>query len=626
MRLHGKGERSLTSFQATKATSPVALFGSNVNLIPGHSTVQASRSFYGSKFFSQAIPPVEPEAPLVQSMDETGGSLYERMGEKLGAIRADSDGVVLKATPQSIEYRTPGGETKTIELYDKFKFNRKTYIDQTPLVKEGDNIFKGDVLAKSNFTDNNGHAAVGLNATVAVVPYEGYSMDDAVVVTEPFARRMGSSHNSTHAIEYDNGVQGGKQHYASLFPSEFKDTQLDKLDDNGVVKPGTILEKGDPIILATQPKRLTASPSETGSLSKGASMMRRSAAEIWEHDTPGTVVDVVDTKKGKKAVVMYTAPLEEGDKIVFRSGQKGIVSRIIPERDAPRTESGQTVDVLLNPLGLPSRANNALTFELALGKAAKAAGKPLVVPAYAPKGTRYIDMVREKLAEHGLTEKERLYDPAKDIYTANPVNVGTGYIMKLIHMVDHKSSSRSTGAYDVDEQPLKGGSEEAKAKRLSGLETAAMLSASAYHNIREGATLRGQRNDEYWRTLRAGYTPAAPGKPFVWDKFQAMLSGSGLLARNLGDGKLRLGPMTDKTLEAYRPIEIENGELVEPGTMKEVPGGLFDPRMVVTNRWGKISLPHPVPNPAFEGAIASLLGITQKKLQAVLDGTETLEE
>jgi hypothetical protein len=208
----------------------------------------------------------------------------------------------------------------------------------------------------------------------------------------------------------------------------------------------------------------------------------------------------------------------------------------------------------------------------------------------------------------------------------NPITVGVGHILKLHHTSASKASARGQGGYDLDQQPLKGGSEAAQAKRLSGLEVHSLLSAGAYNTLREGATLRGQKNDEYWRALRQGYKPKPPGAPFAWEKFQTLLTGAGLQARKIDGGKLRLGPFTDDDLDRRGAVDINSGDLVDLNTMDPVPGGLFDQAVVGNNKWGKIALPFKVPNPAFEPAVRHLLGLTEKELRGIMAGQVELPQ
>jgi hypothetical protein len=312
--------------------------------------------------------------------------------------------------------------------------------------------------------------------------------------------------------------------------------------------------------------------------------------------------------------------------VVFRSGQKGVVSTIIDDEQMPRTLDGNPLEVLLNPLGIPSRANNSMIYELLLGKVAKKLGHAITLPGFNKPGEQWHKIVRDHLDKSGLTETEDVFDPMTNRKLGQPITVGVGHVLKLHHTSASKMSARSQGGYDADQQPLKGGSDAAQAKRLSGLEAHSLLSAGAYATLREGATLRGQKNDEYWRSIREGVKPKPINKPFVWDKFRALISGAGMYTKELGDGRMRLGPMTDDILENMKPFDIKSGDMVDINSLEPIAGGLFDQAIVGNNKWGKIRLPFAMPNPAFESSIRSLLGLTEKELRAILVGEQELPQ
>ena len=484
----------------------------------------------------------------------------------------------------------------------------------------------GQLLARSNYTDEKGALAMGLNARVGLVPYKGWSMDDAIVVSEGFAKRLSSEHTYTTQQDFDNDTKGGMHHFISLFPTSYAKEQLKALDEDGVIKPGTVVKSGDPMVLATRPKVISSSSAQLGRLSRAMRQARSDASQIWDHEDEGIVTDVAKNKDGVKVIVQSISPTRKGDKIVFRSGQKGVISKIIPDEHMPRTTAGEPMEVLLNPLGIPSRANNSIIYELLLGKVAAKTGQPIKLPGFNQPGEKWYDMVKAKLDEAGVSETDEVFDPQTNRKLEQPITTGNAYILKLHHTSASKASARSQGGYDLDQQPTRGGGEGAQANRLSGLETHSLLSAGAYKTLREGSTLRGQRNDEYWRTLRAGYRPKPPGTPFVWDKFQALLQGAGMHARKIENGRLRLGPFTDKDLEDRKPIDLKNGEMVNLNTLEPVDGGLFDPGLVGGNKWGRIKLPFRVPNPGFETAIRSLLGLTQNQLRDIMAGKAELPE
>ena len=609
--------------------SPSNFFSTHINLIPMHSAVQGPRLFYGARFYNQALPLVNGESPLVQNLDSTdpnGASFDEKLGAIAGAVQADDDGEVAEVSSDFVKVKKADGSIRSFDLYNNFPFNRKTAITHKTLVQPGDIVKKGQLLARSNYTSDQGSLALGANARVGLVPFKGYSMDDAIVISNAFAKRLTSDHSYTMEQDFDNDVKGGLNHYVSLFPTQFKKEQLKNIDTNGVVKPGTIVNQGDPLILATRPRVFSSTTSQLGKLSKAMRQSRHDSSQLWDSEFPGEVTDVAKTKTGYKVIIKAHAPAQMGDKIVFRSGQKGVIANILSDDHMPRTKDGQPLEVLLNPLGIPSRVNNGIIYELLLGKVAAKNGAPVKVPSFNAKGERWYDFVANKLQEAGLPETEEVFDPMSNRLLENPITVGVGHVLKLHHTSESKASARGQGGYDLDQQPLKGGSDAAQAKRLSGLEVHSLLSAGAYKTLKEGATLRGQKNDEYWRALRQGYKPKPPGTPFAWEKFQTLLTGAGLHARKVDGGKLRLGPFTDDELEKRQPMEIRSGDLVDLSSLDPIPGGLFDQTIVGNNKWGKISLPFKVPNPAFEPAIRHLLGLTEKELRGILSGQIELPE
>jgi len=603
------------------------LFSPHLNSIPMPGAVMAPRSFYGARFFNQALPMVHAEAPLVQVLGSDGRTVEDRLGEQLGAIRAKTRGIVHRVDADEIELEDPAtGERSTLELYNSFPLNRKTRLHNFPMVKPGDQVEPGQILARSNFTDDKGTAAMGVNARVGLVPYKGYSMDDAVVISESFAKKLRSEQTYLEGMDFTEGLKPGKKHFSALFPTEYTKDQLTKLDDKGFAVAGSTLNKGDPYVLATKPRRFTSTEGQLGKLSRTMRDARQNASMTWEHDEPAEVLAAEPTSKGVSIILRTETPAGVGDKIVERQGNKNIISLILPDERMPRTVDGKPLEMLINHLGIPSRTNDSMVYDILLGKVAALTGEPVKVPLFQEPGQNWQDFVEAKLAEHGLTDKERVFDPVDQRELENPITVGNTHVLKLYHMVEDKLSGRGQGAYSVDEQPLKGGGDAAQAKRMSTLELNAMLSSGAYATMREGSTLRGAKNDEYWRLLRQGHTPKEPGTPFVWDKFRALLAGAGLRTLDLGDGTIRLGAMTDQELDKLKPARVQNGESVDPLTFQPIPGGLFDPVSFGSGRWGYMELPEPVPNPAFEKQVALLLGIRNKDLRRIIAGEITLEE
>jgi hypothetical protein len=308
--------------------SPNQFFGNTLNLLPMQNSVTAARGFYEHKFVTQALPLKNGESPNVQSLknSDKDESYEDFMGKRTGVVTLDDDdnsADILEVSPDYIKYKNDKGQTKVKNLYNNFAFNRKTMLTNYPLVKPGDKISRDSstkrnpVLAKTNFTDDNGTLNMGLNARVGFVPYKGWSMDDAVVISEDFANRMTSQHMYQYMEDNDKGLKTGKEHFKTFYPDKFKKEQMANLDDNGIIRVGSTVNPGDPLILSTRARTVSANDANLGKLSKYLKSTRVDASQVWDHDTPGVVTDVVKTKDGYKVNVETFAPMREGDKMCY---------------------------------------------------------------------------------------------------------------------------------------------------------------------------------------------------------------------------------------------------------------------------------------------------------------------
>ena len=610
--------------------SPNQFFGLTQTMIPMANAVAAARNFYGHKFQTQAVPLTYGEAPYVQNLkDEQSNTSYqEDIGRYLGNVYADEDIEITKVTPDSIEYKNSKGEKGSKDLYNNFPYNRKTNLSNIPNVKVGDKVKAGSLLAHTNYTDKNGTINMGLNARVGLVPYKGWSIDDAVVISSDFAKKLTSEHTYQFTEDDNKDIKTGKDHYISLFPKSFNREQLDSIDENGIVKPGTIVTKGSPLILSTKPRLISSQDSALGRLSKYLKGTRSDAAITWDKEDDGIITDVIKGKNGYRVVVNNQSPAKVGDKLTQREGNKSTISQIIPVDQMPRTKDGRPLDILINDLSIPSRQNAALMYEILLGKIAEKTGKIYKLPTFqTDKEGKWYDFVQKELDKNGLTDVEEVYDPVLDRTLEKPITVGNVYVQKLHHMGESKLSARGQGIYDNNLMPSKGGGEAQQSKKLSGLETSALLSAGAYNVIKDANSLRGQKNDDYWRAVREGKTPSLVNeKPFVWNKLMAIMQGAGIQATDKGNGKLRLAPFTDKGLAKLNPYELTNGDIVSLKDLKPVEGGLFDPTMALTNKWGKITLDEPIINPPFEKHVAALLGIKKSDIESIIKGEKDLDK
>jgi DNA-directed RNA polymerase beta subunit len=329
-------------------------FGPISNLVPMKSGVKGQRLAMGSRMTTQALPLIGAEAPHVQSgvPGDADESYEERYGSHLGSIKATHGGYVKDVTDDSIEVELPDGTIQSHELAVHVPNNRKTGFHQTPLVKAGQRIEPGQLLATSNYTDQQGRVALGKNIRIAMVPGFGNhsNYEDAWVISESAAEKFKSEHYYQHEVGDEEGISLSKKAFISAFPTKYQKKVLDNFDEEGVIKPGTVVQPHDPLILAVKQKEANRSQVYRG---HGPSYVDK--AEVWDHHTPGIVTDVVRTKDGAKVVVRTEMPAEVGDKLSNRFGGKGLIGSIVEDHQMPRDEDNEVVDLLFNPAGVISR-------------------------------------------------------------------------------------------------------------------------------------------------------------------------------------------------------------------------------------------------------------------------------
>lgn len=457
-------------------------------MVPLMSAVKGQRAVMASRMLTQALPVENPEAPLVQNgiIDEDDMSYEERYGNNLGAIHAKEGGRVLSVDKDKIVIRKPDGMKEQVELYNDFIFNRKTGLTQTPLVQPGDIIEPGQLLARSNYTDDKGASAVGLNARVAFLPFQGKNWEDGFVVSESFAKRATSTHYYKNKLPITDNTITGKQKFISLRPGVYTKEQLSKFDDNGVIQPGMEVKTGDPLILAVSKNEPTEAQK-----AKGRRTSYKDASVTWDHHDTGVVTDVFSSPKGTQVIVKAKSQLQVADKLSGRQGNKGVVAAIVPDSELPTLPNGEKPEILISPLSLVSRVNPAMVLEAQLGKVAKLTGK-----RYSIKDFDSIDdlteFVNKELEAHGLTSNEDMTD---DTDPDNPKTIpqvltGNMFFMKLMHTAESKGQSRGVSGYTSDMQPAKGGDDGAK--RMGIMELNALLGNGGLNNIVDMKYVKGQ--------------------------------------------------------------------------------------------------------------------------------------
>ena len=289
-------------------------FNPLVNMIPLKSTIKGQRVMMGARMLTQALPLRNAESPYVQSgtPGDADESFEERYGKYMGAIRSNSEGQVVKVTPDEIHVKGPDGSVAVQELHNNLPYNRKTYLHNTPVVQVGDMVNKDSLLAKSNYTDDKGATALGLNLRTAYIPYKGYNFEDATVISESAAKRLSSEHMYQHDVEFDDKTKQGKKAFISMFPSTFDRKTVDMMDDDGVIKPGMTVEHGAPLILQVKEKERAHNQ-----ITRGRENLLSDSSVLWEHHDPGVVTDVEKTDKGVVVTVKSYAEMQIGDKLCY---------------------------------------------------------------------------------------------------------------------------------------------------------------------------------------------------------------------------------------------------------------------------------------------------------------------
>jgi len=615
------------------------LFDESSNLIPFLQCDQGNRAMMAAKQAVQAMSLHNRELPLVQ-VQSGGNSSWEKLTGIPWSHTTQIEGTVSEIKknaenghPEAIIIKDHSGKNHEIQIYNHFPLNdAKTMIHSTPIVKVGDAVKKGQVVADSNFTVN-GHLTLGTNLRVAYLPYKGYNFDDGIVISETAAKKLTSEHMHRSSIEIDpehDSISKKKfMAYASTAAKKLTNDQLDKLGEDGIIRVGEKVMPGDVLIAAVGKPDLSSDTARlVGRLGKQA-LSHRDKSRRWESDHPGEVVKIVRAPNGK-AITVYVKslePAEIGDKIVGRHANKAIITRIIPDHEMPRIGSadGTPAEVIMNPSGVPSRINLGQLLETAAGKIAEKTGKPYMVNNFGGANIDYVQKVKADLKKNGIENfgYEAVYDPKTGQELNHEVLTGPQYILKLKHQVEKKLAVRNYGAgpggdYSLDQSP-KGTGAAHPGQAMGQLEFYSLLAHGARHNLREMATYKAdsqideqmnpQSHVDFWDRVKTGMPLPAPKPTFAYRKFENLLKATGVNIHKEGNN-LHLVPLTDKGV-----LAMSNGEIKDPGRLlrgkdaKELEKGLFDPKITgglpdAVGKglfWSHIKLAEPLPNPIFVG-------------------------
>jgi DNA-directed RNA polymerase beta subunit/DNA-directed RNA polymerase beta' subunit len=641
--------------------SSTGMFSITSNMLPFLPSLQANRAEMAVRHLEQSIPLKDREAPLVQvhTGNKNKNETWEEVTGRFVSNLASTDGVVSEVTAKKIKIKSKDGKTHTVDIYDNFPLNDvKAFISSTPIVKKGDAVKAGQVVADSNYTKN-GVLALGTNLRTAFMPWKYGTFEDARVISESAAKKLTSEHLYKERLYEDDSVVLNKKKFQAQFPSALNGENSAKLDDAGVVKIGQKVTDGD--ILVTAIRKLEPSTEQLllKGLGRGLAKDHSNASVVWHHPYEGTVVNVIKHGRTTLVHVKTEEPAQIGDKLSSRSANKGVISHIIPDDEMPRDKDGNAIELILSPMGVPGRINPSQVHELKLGKVAAAQGSSFAIKNFAAATEKkiikvaphwrtvqtadgpkqvfiegyeyergYSDLVDDELKEAGISETEELFDPENG-KSLGQILTGNQFTLKLMHQVDKKNSFRAHGAgydYDASGIPKSGGA--GAAMQYGGLGTYAMLAHGSTANVRESLTWKSDKNQsEVWEAIQTNQLLPATRPSFAYERFIGYLNALGVDVEKEGS-KLILNPLTDVEILARSKGELTSASRVLRGKdLQPESGGLFDEKLTggaSGTNWTHIGLATPMPNPMFESSILALLGITGKQFNGVLAGREEL--
>lgn len=627
---------------------PSQLFNMTSNLVPFLGNVSGGRASMAGRQIEQAISLAKRENPLVQvstGVETPGAETFEKLMGAQASHQAPVAGTVTAVSNDAIVVRAPDGKSHEVQIYNNYPLNdAKGVYHSTPLVTVGQSVKKGQTVADTNFSKN-GTLALGTNLRVAFIPFKGLNFEDGVVISETAADKLSSVHMNKPSMPLDESIVLNKKKFQQQHPSALNKDQAGKLDDHGVIRVGQTVHPGEVIVAAMKPFELKDKQG-LSAIRKSMSGAHTDKSLRWDSEFDGEVVGVHRSKGGIQVHVRTVEPMQVGDKLTGRYGNKGIVSRILPDAEMPHTSDGNHIEVALNPSGVPGRMNVGQVLETAAAKIAKKTGKPYIVKNFEPN-VDYLAQVKKDLKDHGISDTEELHDPV----TKQPLGkalVGYQHILKLEHQVEKKLSVRSgmslpsgpQEGYDRNLQPTSGGGQGGQSMGTLGLY--ALLAHGAKANIREMQSYKSQGPDkqtnpakawpsdhkEIWAQIQTNRQYPTPKPTFVFEKFTQLLRGAGVNLQKRGHDFV-LTPFTDTQVKQLaknvlpNPAGILHSKLDRNGDPMPIGGGLFDEHLTGGHggrNWTRIALSEPLPNPIFEKPIQVLTGLNETEYFDVIHG------
>ncbi len=499
--------------------------------IPFLENDDANRALMGSNMQRQAVPLLKTEAPIVGT-----GMEYKAAVDSGVCVVSKHDGVVERVSADEVVVKDGTGATHQYKLIKFKRSNQGTCVNQRPIVDKGEEVHVGQVLADGPATCN-GEISIGKNALIGFMTWEGYNYEDAVLLNERLVRE--DMYTSIHIEEYEieaRDTKLGPEEITRDIPNVGEDALKD-LDDRGIIRIGAEVRSGDILVGKVTPKGETELTAEERLLraifGEKAREVRDNSLKV-PHGEAGVIVDVkVFTRENcdelspgvsmlVRCYIAQKRKISVGDKMAGRHGNKGVVSRILKSEDMPFLPDGTPLDIVLNPLGVPSRMNIGQVLEVHLGMAAKKLGWKVMTPVF---DGAHEDDIREMFKDAGMREdgKTILYDGRTGEQFDNPVTVGYMYYLKLHHLVDDKIHARSVGPYSlVTQQPL-GGKAQFGGQRFGEMEVWALEAYGAAYTLQEILTVKSDDTVGRVKTYEAIVKGQNVPKPGVPESFKVLI-------------------------------------------------------------------------------------------------------
>lgn len=548
--------------------SPQQIVSVGTAMIPFLENDDATRALMGANMQRQALPLLKTEAPIIGT-----GIEHKAAHDSGGVILSKVDGVVTNLSNDSITIEDKDGKEHVHGFFKFKRSNQGTTINHKPIVKKGDEVVEGQILCDGPSTDN-GEMALGKNLKIAFMPWNGYNFEDAILLNEKLV--IDDTLTSIHLSEYEceaRETKLGSEEITRDIPNVGDDMRSD-LDEDGIIRVGAEVTSGDILVGKVTPKGETElSPEERllrAIFGEKAREVRDTSLKV-PHGEGGIVIDVQTYSRERgdelppgvnetvRVLIATKRKIKVGDKMCGRHGNKGVISRLLPEEDMPFLPDGSPVDMVLNPLGVPSRMNLGQVLEVHLGLAADTLGVKIATPVF--DGASDDDII-EALQKANMPEdgKLSLRDGRTGEEFDNPVTVGVMYMLKLHHIVDEKIHARATGPYSlVTQQPL-GGRAQFGGQRFGEMEVWALEAYGASYTLQEMLTIKSDDINGRVKTYESivkGDTITEPGIP---ESFKVLIKELQAIALDIR--------LIDKDGEEVKLKETDDEILESDGLMK----------------------------------------------------------